>query len=77
VEVLVAQDAATLDAHPTLDQVHATMALVAVRGDLRASEELDFLHEKEDDRARGVRNDDVRLIGDVPDFPRDRRPAGQ
>ena len=43
-QVIVAQDSATVRAHAALDQVDAPMALVAVREHLRAAEELDLCH---------------------------------
>jgi hypothetical protein len=43
-QVVIAQNPATVRAHATLDQVDASMALVAVGGHLGASEELDLCH---------------------------------
>ena len=43
-QVIVAQDPATVRAHAALDQVDASVTLVAVREHLRAAEELDLCH---------------------------------
>src|SRR3982750_3792400 len=43
-QVLGAQDAAAPHAHAALDQIPAPAALIAVREDLRAPEELDLRH---------------------------------
>jgi hypothetical protein len=43
-QVVVAEDPAAVRAHTAFDEVHASTALVAVRGNLRAAKELEFWH---------------------------------
>src|SRR5258708_33615662 len=59
-EVLVAQDAPTPRAYAALEQIDAAMALVAVRGYLRTTEEFDLWHRSyKDVHRRAGRQDEV------------------